>query len=112
MRLSRTQTAAVAITTILFAYVGTCIFIKMRREAAFESVRIGDTADFVVARFGSPSVTEGPEELFSRYATSKCKLPCAQRLWFENRLALDTEAWSVSLGVDGRVVGKYHWVSP
>jgi hypothetical protein len=85
---------------------------KMKRQAAYDSVKIGDTADFVVAQFGDPSVKEGPEKPFFRYAAKKCEFPCTERLWFENRFALDIEAWSVSLGPDGRVVGKYHWLSP
>ena len=112
MRASWIPISVAVITAILLSYVGTCVFVKMRRQAAYDSVKIGDTADFVVARFGNPSVREGPEKLFARYASSKCQLPCAERLWFENRLTLDLEAWSVSLGSDGRVVEKYHWVSP
>jgi hypothetical protein len=76
-------------------------------------VKIGDSADFVVALFNAPPVYETPEDPpFVRYASEKCKSPCVERLWFENRLELDIEAWSISLRSDGRVVDKYHWVSP
>jgi hypothetical protein len=85
---------------------------KDESQEAFNSVKIGDTEDFVISLFGNPSVREGPMKLFARYASSNCQLPCVERLWFENRLALDIEAWSISLGRDGRIAEKYHWVSP
>jgi hypothetical protein len=100
------------IAVILMSYVATCLYINMKHQAAYDSVKVGDPADLVILRLGSPSVREDQEKLFSRYASSKCQPPCVERLWFENRLALDMEAWSVSLGDDGRVVEKYHWVSP
>jgi hypothetical protein len=93
-------------------YLATCIHVQTKREDAFNSIQVGDTADSVVARFGSPSVRESPEKLFSRYASTRCQAPCVERFWFENRMALDLEAWSVSIGSDGKVVEKYHWVSP
>jgi hypothetical protein len=100
------------IVAVAFLYLAACLYIHIKRQSAFNSINIGDTADSVMARFGDPSVREGPERLFSRYASAKCVLPCVERLWFENRLALDLEAWSVSLGSDGKVIDKYHWVSP
>jgi hypothetical protein len=68
-------------------------------------------------RFGGGAIRqsiprEGPEKAFSRYASTKCQAPCVERLWFENRMALDLEAWSVSIGSDGKVVEEYHSVSP
>ncbi len=82
------------------------------REAAFNQTSIGDNHMDVVSRFGPPSATDGEGQTFARYATEQCKPPCHKRLWFENRLFLDVEAWSVSFDSNGRVIGKYHWVSP
>jgi hypothetical protein len=110
MRVSRVAVGGVI--AVAFLYVATCLYVRAKREEAFNSVNAGETAASVVARFGTPSVREAPEKLFSRYASSGCLPPCAERLWFENRLALDLEAWSVSIGSDGRVVEKYHWVFP
>lgn len=101
-----------ALVLIVLSYGTACFYIKMQRQAAYDSVKIGDTGDFVIALFGKSSVSENSEKPFYRYASKNCSLPCVERLWFENRLALDIEAWSVSLGKDGRVVEKYHWVSP
>jgi hypothetical protein len=100
------------VVAVALLYVATCLYVRAKRQEAFNSVSVGDMATSVVARLGTPSVREGPEELFPRYTSSGCRSPCVERLWFENRLALDLEAWSVSIGSDGRVVEKYHWVSP
>jgi hypothetical protein len=101
----------VAIGVALF-YAAACVYVRTKRQEAFNAINVGDTAASVVARFGNPSVRETPEELFSRYASTKCQFPCAERMWFENRLTFDLEAWSVSIGTNGRVIEKYHWVSP
>jgi hypothetical protein len=97
---------------ISLLYLTTSVYVGMKRRAAYNSIRIGDSASFVITQFGNPSVREQPDHPFARYASSKCESPCVERLWFENRLTLDIEAWSVSLGSDGRVVEKYHWISP
>jgi hypothetical protein len=105
-------TAGGAIALIVLFYLATCLYVRTKRQWSYDSVKTGDTAQFVVGQFGIPSVKETPEKPFLRYASTECHVPCAERLWFENRLALDIEAWSVSLGNDGRVVEKYHWASP
>jgi hypothetical protein len=105
--------AVVAITAILVAYIGGCSLISSSRNKAFEAVQIGDTEASVVARFGaSPSVREKQGTLFARYASQPCMGSCVERLWFENRLTFDTEAWSVELDRSAHVVHKAHWVSP
>jgi hypothetical protein len=100
------------VAAVLLLYVVACVYIRENRQNAFGATRIGDSMNSVIKRFGDPSVKESPDHLFARYASIKCQPPCTERLWFENRLAFDIEAWSVSIGSDGRVVGKYHWVSP
>jgi hypothetical protein len=112
MRFSWITIAVGASIVVVLLYAGTCMYVRAKRQEAFNSIKVGDAADSVVARFGNPSVRERPEKLFPRYASTKCQAPCVERLWFENRLALDLEAWSVSLGSDGKVVEKYHWISP
>jgi hypothetical protein len=101
-----------AMALIIISYVTTCLYVRAMRQSSFNSVEIGDKAESVIAQFGNPSVRETPDKPFLRYASTRCQIPCVERLWFQNRLALDIEAWSVSLGSDGRVVEKYHWVSP
>src|SRR5258708_16516130 len=78
-------------------YVATYFYVQAKRQEAFNSVNEGDTATSVVARFGTPSVREGPEKLFTRYAPSRSQSPWLERLWFENSLALNLSPWSLSL---------------
>jgi hypothetical protein len=93
-------------------YAGACMFWSKKNSKAFDAIHVGDTRDTVVRRFGPPSHVEQPDALFSRYADKRCQDPCVERLWFENRLTLDTEAWSIELDKDGRVIRRSHWVSP
>ena len=102
----------VAFLLAVIFYVGICFFIATKREKAFDKVQVGNTESLVIDLLGEPSVREQQGVLFNRYATAPCLMPCVERLWFENRLALDVEAWSVELDQSRRVVNKYHWVSP
>ena len=94
-------------------YLSTCSVISSRRSKGFESVSVGDTKLQVLTALGTPSVLEkSGGAYFSRYGAKACDAPCAERLWFENRMTLDSEAWSVEFSDSGRVVKKSHWVSP
>lgn len=95
------------------ASIGACSIKSHMRNAAFDAVQVGDTEAAVIARFGTqPDIREIPGTLFRRYASQPCDGECVQRLWFENRLSLDTEAWSVELDKSSRVIRKSRWVSP
>ncbi|WP_141758613.1 hypothetical protein [Duganella sp. HH105] len=99
--------------TAVLLVVGACSFTSHSRNSAFAAVQVGDTEAAVIARFGTqPSVRERPGILFARYASQPCGGQCAERLWFENRLSLDTEAWSVELDKNGRTINKLRWISP
>jgi hypothetical protein len=105
--------ALIAIIAVLASYFARCAFITGSRNKAFDAIQIGDTEANVIARFGTaPSVRERQGALFARYASQSCLSPCVERLWFENRLTFDTEAWSVELDRGARVVQKTHWLSP
>jgi hypothetical protein len=93
-------------------YLSTCTYISDEHTRAFDSVRIGDTKESVLKQFGKPSVSEKEDVPFVRYSSIACSAPCVERLWFENRMTFDIEAWSIELGADHRVVHKAHWVSP
>ena len=98
---------------VLAAYIWDCSLISSSRNKAFEAIKIGDTEGSVIAQFGvSPSVREKAGSLFARYASQPCMGSCVERLWYENRLTLDAEAWSIELDRSARVVHKAHWVSP
>jgi len=111
-RLRTIRAAAFTLIAVPVAYVSSCAYVSSTKSAAFDAVKIGDPEALVVAKLGSPSVREEPGVLFTRYASTACKDPCAQRLWFENRLSLDTQAWSVELNANAHVVKKSQWMSP
>ena len=101
------------VTLAIVSYAGACSAISGSRNKAFEAIQVGDTESKVIDRFGTaPSARETPAALFSRYASQACTGSCIERLWFENRLTFDTEAWSVELDQTAHVVHKAHWVSP
>ena len=94
-------------------YISTCSVITSRRVKGFEAVSVGDTRQRVLILLGTPSVSEKSRgEHFARYGAKVCSAPCAERLWFENRMTLDMEAWSVEFDASGRVIKKSLWVSP
>lgn len=98
---------------VIAGCIGACSYKSHVRNSAFAAVQIGDTEATVIARFGTqPSIREKPGTLFARYASQPCSGYCAERLWFENRLSIDTEAWSVELDNKGQVIKKSRWVSP
>lgn len=97
---------------LIFAYVGGCSMISARTTRQLESIKVGDDRGVVLHALGTPDVIERPGAPFRRYASSECTEPCAERLWFENRLSLDTKAWSVELDAAGKVIHTAVWTSP
>lgn len=93
-------------------YMSSCTYISIVNGRAFDLVQTGDKKATVLAQFGSPSVQEGHGKAFARYSSVACTVPCVERLWFENKLILGVEAWSIDIGGDGRVVHTAHWVFP
>lgn len=98
---------------VLFCgYVGACSYIASSRNSAYEAVNVGDSKESVMSLFkAEPIVERAAGEPFTRYASSRCA-ECAERLWFENRLTLDTHAWSVDIDETGTVISKAEWASP
>ena len=112
-RTSVTTVVLLIIGAAIAASVASCAFVSHTRNSAFEAVQVGVSERSVLDLFGSqPSVREKPGVLFARYASEPCAGPCVERIWFENRLSLDTEAWSIELDQDRHVVKKSRWVSP
>lgn len=98
---------------LIVGYIAVWIYISHTKNKAFDLVQIGDTEFAVITLFGTePTMNEKQGNLFSRYATKPCTNPCVVRLWFENRLSLSGEAWSLELDQSGRVINKSRWVSP
>ena len=97
---------------VVFSYIAAAVYISNQRQNAFDAVKIGDDRERVLALFGSSFVSEQGNNAFVRYTSAKCVEPCRERLWFENRMTLDTEAWSVEFGDGHRVIEKTQWNSP
>jgi hypothetical protein len=112
MRLGWMSILTMGLLLTATAYVAVGLYQKHGNEASFASIRVGASEESVISIFGNPSKRERAEEPFARYASAKCEFPCAERLWFENRMFLDVEAWSVSIDNTGHVIRKDHWVSP
>ena len=111
--MTRSRIILVAIGLLLIAGISTCVLRSNARDRAFDQLRLGDSEEHTIALFGvAPSVRERPEKLFGRYASTPCSGGCAERIWFENRLSLDTEAWSVEFDRSGHVIRKNRWSSP
>jgi hypothetical protein len=106
----RTMLWALVLLPIL--YVSSCGFLSARKNSIFSSVNVGDTQKMVIDKMGEPNVRELPGVLYSRYASLGCQPPCAVRLWYENRLSLDTEAWSFEVNDAGGIINKTRWRSP
>jgi hypothetical protein len=101
------------LSALLVVSVSTCALTSHARNDAFDKIEIGQTRPDVVEAFGvSPSFAESAGVGFPRYASQPCHDPCAERLWFENRLSMDMEAWSVELDGSGHVIEKTRWQSP
>nr|WP_162486482.1 hypothetical protein [Stenotrophomonas acidaminiphila] len=94
-------------------YVSTCSYVSYRKATAFDAINVGDAEGEVVRVLGSPSVREkAGDPPFGRYSSKACTAPCTERLWFENRLGFDKEAWSIDLDLNRRVMDKARWMSP
>lgn len=102
---------ALAILAIVASLLS-CSYLSHKGNAAFESINIGDSRSKVIERFGLSYVAKPAGVPYPRYGSQGCKAPCAERLWFQNTMSLDIEAWSVDFDKQGQVMEKYHWVSP
>ncbi|MHA6908574.1 hypothetical protein ACQUJS_09100 [Ralstonia pseudosolanacearum] len=109
---SRNKAILLGLLALPAFYVASCEYISKTGRHAFEEVNIGDTRAGVIRIFGQPSHIDRSGFFYDAYAASPCKAPCAERLWFENRLSIGMEAWSVELDNGGRVVHKAYWISP
>ncbi len=97
---------------IAILYLVSCSGLSASKSRAFDSIKPGDSRKVVVDALGTPDVRELPGRLFARYASKPCGGACKERLWFENKLSLGIEAWSVELDQNGRVINKAYWHSP
>lgn len=104
--------SALVIAVAVVAAIGACSWRVHRYESALAAIQVGDAESEVIARLGAPSVREPTGAPYMRYTARPCAAPCAERLWWEWPIAPGTEAWSVELTSERRVLRTYHWVSP
>ncbi len=88
-----------------------CSYLATANNREYKLINKGDSKADVIAQLGIPSTKTQTNEPFPRVG-SGCELPCIERFWYENRLFLDIEAWSVDFDANDRVLEKYHWTSP
>jgi hypothetical protein len=98
---------------ILVFYMVACSVVSSRKAQAFERIHLGDTQQEVIKIMGNPAdrETAGGSRL-TKYGVSACTAPCAQRLWYPNKLSLTGDAWFVDLSASGQVVHAAHITSP
>lgn len=117
-RRSAVASVAVVMVRLFFfvplAYLGDCTVRSDWIERRFNNVALGNSKQQVLnIMVDVPSVVEKSGTLyFRKYGGTSCDSPCAERLWFENSLNYDLEAWSIELDANGKVINKHHWVLP
>ena len=93
------------------AYFTACSYLDWSLGRAYKTIQVGDNEQRVLDVFGTPTKRTVAGVAFPPIGEG-CKMPCAQRLWYENRLLPDITAWSVDVDGNGRVVEKSYWLSP
>lgn len=93
-------------------YLAACSFNSHKGNSALSELKNGDSEARVLALFGPPTTREKPGVGYIRYVNDKCSDPCAERLWFENRMSLADEAWVITLDSKRTVIKSAHLVSP
>lgn len=101
------------IVLVPVVYVSSCSLRANRMQHAFDTIHAGSTKQQVVDALGDPSVTEGSSgPPFRRYTTTLCEGVCVERFWYENRMGLDIEAWSIAFDANGTVIETSHLTLP
>lgn len=105
------KTIGLLLLGVLALHFAACSGLSTSKSRAFDSIKLGDSRTAVIDAIGTPDVRELPEKILARYASKPCSGACKERLWFENKLSLGIEAWSVELDENGRVIHKAYWHS-
>jgi len=111
----RTTLWWVILTIVLLPvlYVSSCSIIASHTQREFDAIHVGSTKQQVVDAMGDPSVLEGSSgPPFRRYTAYACAGACVERFWYENRMGMDIEAWSVAFDANGTVIETSHLTSP
>jgi len=106
------KVTAFLVALIPIGFFSSCAYLSSKGNLAYESTKPGDSRAIVIDKFDMPFVSKASGVPFSHYEAEGCKSPCAERLWFQNKLSFDIEAWSVDFDKQGHAIDKYHWTSP
>jgi hypothetical protein len=93
-------------------YVSSCSYRSYAEDKAFGAIHVGDSMDDVRTIMGQPDAYEKAGRKSPVPFSSGCHSPCAERLWYLNRMSLIGESWSVDFDTRRRVVDKAFWESP
>ncbi|TXH67911.1 MAG: hypothetical protein E6Q88_10270 [Lysobacteraceae bacterium] len=108
-------TASVKYIVILgvpLLYMASCQGIGFHRQRTYEAVVSGQSESAVLSAMGEPSHTEIAQSPYLKYASTGCLAPCVKRMWYENPLSFDIEAWSFEFDAQQQLIQKQKWFSP
>jgi hypothetical protein len=100
------------IVLIPVIYVSACSYRSHSVNTAFDSIQAGDTEAVVRSAMGQLLARETKGGARGVPFSNGCKDRCAEIWWYENRLALDGESWSITFDDHHRVIDKFAWHSP
>ena len=103
----------VAFLVLSLGVFGAIIWRSERCASQFDRIDLGATTAEVENRLGTPSQVTDCSTTFGGYKRGdgeRAKSGCATEFWYYAIWA--PEAWSFTFDNQGRLIDKYHWVSP
>jgi hypothetical protein len=103
----------VALVAVSIGSFGSILSRAARCAGQFGAIGIGATQSEVERRIGSPSQITDCSTTFGGYqrgAGERAAPGCVTEYWYYAVWA--PEAWSFAFDSEGRLIDKYHWVSP
>jgi hypothetical protein len=94
----------VTVLVALMSLFASCSYISHKRNTVFDAITPGDTREKVISAFEATFVSKAMGNAYSKYDNTGCQSPCVERLWFENIMSMDIEAWSIDPPAVGRDV--------
>ncbi len=107
----------VLVTCLLLglAFLARGCWLGHSRARGYERVARGDSEERVVELLGTPDQTTGATDYVSwddDYTTGSHDGECVGEYWYRRPLTTCGEEWKVGFDAKGKVVSKYHYISP
>ncbi len=104
----------VAAALAVSSYLGYGLWLGHSRASGYERVERGDPEERVIGLLGRPDRTTGrPENVSWDEADIRTNAgECVRECWYADPITICGEEWTVGFDTRGRVVSKYHYVSP